>query len=213
MLCNFGDLFLFCVDDAQFITVMVLNSHVEEGQPEALCLALLCPVKQHVERYCDLTLESGWQLKAIEAADKAATRAAGADNGSPAAAAAGGNSAAQAGADAGAGAAAGPGPGRVRTSNCSVYLASDEAAVAEEIRVKYRHIHLIVNKAGLKASESQAELSHTELVVLVIATHLLPWALFNSPGKLCEREFATTGMLTMGKNTRGLGSEDAASDR
>eukprot|EP00775_Hariotina_reticulata_P005938 gene5938-6177_t len=106
---------------------------------------------QHVERYCDLRLESGWQLKAIQAAKNAAAAAAtsaagnasGPVNGSSA-----GDAKAQAAAGAGAGAAAVP---RARTSNCSVYLASDEPAVAEEIRQKYTHIHLMVNEPALKA--------------------------------------------------------------
>jgi len=104
-----------------------------------------------VERYCDLKLESGWQVKAIEAAKQTALAAAAAGAASTSfQEAAGGDAGAQAAAGAGDAAVA----GRVRTSNCSVYLASDEPAVAAEIRQKYRHIHLIVNEPGLKAGEA-----------------------------------------------------------
>lgn len=85
---------------------------------------------RHVERHCDLHLPSGWQQDALRAADaaKANTHAAGAGDTAGAAP-----------------------PAHVLTSRCSVYLASDEPAVAAEVREKYRHIHLIINELGLKS--------------------------------------------------------------
>lgn len=38
-------------------------------------------------------------------------------------------------------------------SECSIYLASDEPAVAAEVRQAYRHIHIITNDNGLQTSE------------------------------------------------------------
>jgi hypothetical protein len=40
--------------------------------------------------------------------------------------------------------------GVVRHSDCSIYLASDEPAVAAEVKQAYRHIHVITNDAALQ---------------------------------------------------------------
>jgi hypothetical protein len=43
--------------------------------------------------------------------------------------------------------------GAVRHSECSIYLASDEPKVAEEVKQAYRHIHVITNDDSLQTGE------------------------------------------------------------
>uniref|UniRef100_A0A383W6Q5 GT23 domain-containing protein n=1 Tax=Tetradesmus obliquus TaxID=3088 RepID=A0A383W6Q5_TETOB len=44
-------------------------------------------------------------------------------------------------------------------SECSIYLASDEPAVAAEVRQAYRHIHVITNDNGLQTSSTKQRYS------------------------------------------------------
>jgi hypothetical protein len=87
----------------------------------------------HAERFCDWKLGTGWQLKAAAAA---------------------------------AAAAASPSPGANKSiataafaldqtpERCSIYLATDEPAVAKEIKSRFGHIHVITNKVGLDTGEA-----------------------------------------------------------
>jgi hypothetical protein len=43
--------------------------------------------------------------------------------------------------------------GGAQHSECSIYLASDEPAVAAEVKQAYMHIHIITNVDGLQTSE------------------------------------------------------------
>lgn len=81
---------------------------------------------RHVERYCDMELPSGWQAQAKKQYDENAATIAEERK---------------------------AGTARTRYSNCSVYLATDDEAVAYEIRDKYKHIHIITNNLALKTSE------------------------------------------------------------
>jgi hypothetical protein len=132
---------------------------------------------QHVEYLCDQRLSSGWQDRALrlqkqqvvqgeqqamaqaaaiatggnptDAADAAAASAA------AAATAAKGAATARGGAAAAAAAAAAGRQAKLkqRHSECSVYLASDEPAVATEARQKYKHIHIITNDKALQSGK------------------------------------------------------------
>jgi hypothetical protein len=74
----------------------------------------------HVERLCDTVLPHGWATRATAASS----------------------------------AAAGPRSAAGVTSSdhprCHVYLASDEAALESDVRLRYPHLHIITNKEGLR---------------------------------------------------------------
>jgi hypothetical protein len=96
----------------------------------------------HVERFCDWRLGAGWQQKQKAAAAQAAAAttapmaAAAAASDGAAAAAAQTNTTTSVASDQTAG-------------RCTVYLATDEPAVVEEIKSRFGHIHVITNKVAL----------------------------------------------------------------
>ncbi|WIA15574.1 hypothetical protein OEZ85_002201 [Tetradesmus obliquus] len=135
---------------------------------------------RHVEYLCDMRLASGWQQRALKlwedqqqqqqqqrqqqqqmnlaAATAAGDGLAGASAGGTApgtvdAAAAAAAAAATAGASGDqASGGASSGGRKQQHYECSVYLASDEPAVAQEARERYKHIHVITNNMGLRTS-------------------------------------------------------------
>jgi hypothetical protein len=101
----------------------------------------------HVERFCDWRLGAGWQQKQKAAAAQAAAAttapmaAAAAASDGAAAAAAQTNTTTSVASDQTAG-------------RCTVYLATDEPAVVEEIKSRFGHIHVITNKVALDTGEA-----------------------------------------------------------
>jgi hypothetical protein len=127
---------------------------------------------RHVEYLCDQQLSSGWQERALKLTvnqplllqqeQRMAQAAAIAAGATPAAATAAAGGAANAAAASGGAAAAAAVAGQASStagvqkhqhSECSVYLASDEPAVAQEAREKYKHIHIITNDRALKSGK------------------------------------------------------------
>lgn len=81
----------------------------------------------HVERLCDWKLGSGWQQHSRAGGEgPSASTSAGSDTQ--------------------------PQP-QAQQHRCVVYLASDDPAVLEEVRQKYPHIAVLVNKAGAETGE------------------------------------------------------------
>lgn len=124
----------------------------------------------HVEHYCDAHLAPGWQARGIARAQAAEAAAAAATHATAAVAPVSSNSSnVTAGANvtsssvaggvqhAGASNATASGtapPVRQPTSECAVYLASDDAAVAAEIKSTYKHVHIITNERALSTGVS-----------------------------------------------------------
>lgn len=85
---------------------------------------------RHVQHYCDLKLSSGWQERALTLYSSHAARIEHERRASTT---------------------------NPRYSECSVYLAADDTTVASELRLKYKHIHFIVNDMALTSSKPFCE--------------------------------------------------------
>lgn len=115
----------------------VVGVHIRRTDKVTTAEAKLHGVQEymmHVERYCDWKLGAGWQESAAAAVAAATTAQIN----------------------------TGPSESNItapvsgqKQDQCTVYLATDEPAVVNEIKQKYGHIHVITNQVALETGEQR----------------------------------------------------------